>query len=309
MTDYDGQSGFNGNNVTGTKLDTVVVWTGTALPVGVANKVPQYGKFLLLDSLSTPTTATWYIQTSATLSSPNFVVIPLVPEAHFDTDQIKAYYKFNEQSGNIVNVARLIGSTDSLEAEDLTVSGATYSVAGKIGTCLSFDGVNDYAKGQTALNWKFLNDANDWSFSLWFKNSTPEWANDNVILSSCDASATNGIIFDVRDTGDIRCIITKATVGVGGTWNTNFSDSNWKHYIVTYDNTAHELELWCDGVSKGTISTTIPSGNTPDHPIYFMDPVYGGALQGLLDEVIFFKRKITSAEIAVLYGSGSGFAL
>jgi hypothetical protein len=76
MTDYDGQSGFNGNNVTGTKLDTVVLWHGTSLPSGANNEVPQYGFFCLVDSLISPTSQTWYIQTSATISSPNFVILP-----------------------------------------------------------------------------------------------------------------------------------------------------------------------------------------------------------------------------------------
>ena len=76
MTIYDGQTGFKGNSVTGDQLDTTVLWKGTALPVGAANKIPQNGIFLLVDSLSAPGEQTLYIQTSATLSSPNFVQIP-----------------------------------------------------------------------------------------------------------------------------------------------------------------------------------------------------------------------------------------
>lgn len=66
------------NEVSAQVLGETCVYIGTALPTGSANKVVQYGKFLLVDSLSAPTTATWYVQTSATLSSPNFVEIPSV---------------------------------------------------------------------------------------------------------------------------------------------------------------------------------------------------------------------------------------
>lgn len=76
MAVYDGTDAFTGNVVSGNKLDTTVLWHGTALPVGAANKVPQYGIFRLVDSLSAPTTSADYIQTSATLSSPVFVKFP-----------------------------------------------------------------------------------------------------------------------------------------------------------------------------------------------------------------------------------------
>ena len=78
MTAGDGQTGFKDTSLSGALLDAVGLFMGTALPVGAANKVAQYGKFLLVDSLTAPTTRTWYTQTSATLSSPNFVKIPEV---------------------------------------------------------------------------------------------------------------------------------------------------------------------------------------------------------------------------------------
>ena len=76
MADYDGTSGFTGGVVTGNKLDVTVLWHGTSLPSGAANKVPQYGVFRLFDSISAPTTYNDYIQTSATMSSPVFTLIP-----------------------------------------------------------------------------------------------------------------------------------------------------------------------------------------------------------------------------------------
>jgi hypothetical protein len=74
MTSYDGQEAWT--SVSAEKLGQTVVYKGTARPVGAANKIPQYGIFIEVDSLTAPTTRTWYIQTSATISSPSFIQIP-----------------------------------------------------------------------------------------------------------------------------------------------------------------------------------------------------------------------------------------
>jgi len=112
MVDIDGTDSFKGNSMTD-DIDKVVIWTGTALPVGAANKVPKDGKFLFLDSLSAPTTATWYIQTSATLSSPNFVEIP-------DTsglDQL-GYIVLSTTIADYTNGASAVSSSNGNYAED-----------------------------------------------------------------------------------------------------------------------------------------------------------------------------------------------
>ena len=74
MTNYDGTDDFEGV-VTADQLNKTAVWKGTALPVLSANKIPQNGLFLLVDSLSNPTTSDFYVQTSATLSVPVFVQV------------------------------------------------------------------------------------------------------------------------------------------------------------------------------------------------------------------------------------------
>lgn len=80
MVTSDGTDTFKGSVVAGTALDTVVVWKGTALPVGAANEVPQDGFFMLMDSLSSPTVSNIYIQTNATLATPVFVKTGIVTD-------------------------------------------------------------------------------------------------------------------------------------------------------------------------------------------------------------------------------------
>ena len=77
MTDYNGTDVFGPTTpVTSNRLNTTVLWHGTVLPTSTNNQVPANGKFLLVNSLTNPTTASLYIQTNSSITTPNFVKIP-----------------------------------------------------------------------------------------------------------------------------------------------------------------------------------------------------------------------------------------
>ncbi|UVF62283.1 laminin G-like domain protein [Nitrososphaeria virus YSH_462411] len=227
----------------------------------------------------------------------------------FNLSQLKAYYKFNEASGNIINLASSVGSSDALSSEDLTVTGATYSVAGIIGNALSFDGVNDKVNGVTAANWKFLNnDAQDWSISFWLKyEGTIE--NGHAIIATVTDSSVEGILVDMRASGNIRCLILNASASVGGTFTVGLADANWHHYVITHDNANTDLELWFDGVSKGVIDTNIAGTANPTQALTMMNRNSEIYSNGDLDEVAIWNRLLTDVEIGQLYNSGAGLEL
>lgn len=238
--------------------------------------------------------------------NPAFLAVKAVV---FNKSQLKAYYKFNEASGNILNKATDVGSVDSFTSEDLVVTGATYSAAGKIGNSLSFDGVNDKAVGAAVANWKLLSNANTFTFSIWIKY-TGTWINDNAWLASCDNSANQGMIFDARDTGDVRFVSIRAGVAdFNDFWNTNLADANWHHYVIRYDHAATQIELWLDGVNQGTKACTLVGTVNPDTALQLMDTDYGAAADGNIDEFSVWARKLTDAEISSLYNSGAGLEL
>jgi len=223
--------------------------------------------------------------------------------------QLKAYYTFEEASGNLLNKASAVGSVDSFASEDMVNTGVAYQQTGKISFGYVYDGVNDKSVGNSVSNWKLLSNANDFSFSIWIKY-TGSWANDNVWMASCNSSANQGMIFDARDTGDVRFVSQRGGVSdFNDSWNTNLSDANWHHYVIRYDNTAHEIELWLDGVNQGTKACTLVGTGNPDVVLQLMDTDYGGAADGTVDEFAVFARKITNAEIAAFYNGGNGVSL
>lgn len=226
--------------------------------------------------------------------------------AVFSKSQLKAYYKFNEASGNILNKATEVGSTDSLTGEDLTVTNATYGGVGIIGNAVTYNGTTAKVNGVTAANWKFLNnDAQDWSISFWLKY-TGVIENGHGLIATVTDTSVEGVLVDMRAGGNIRCLILNASVSVGGEFTVGLADANWHHYTITHDNAGLLLELWFDGVSKGTIATNIVGTANPTQALTMMNrnnEIYSG---GLTDETSIWNRKLTNTEISQLYNSGAG---
>jgi len=233
----------------------------------------------------------------------------------FDLNQLKAYYKFNEASGDVLNKASSVGSTDAIASSDLTVTGATYQHTTGIPSSftygMSFDGVNDKAVAQSlASTWKFLSDQTDSTIVIWIK-PTGTVVNGKAIMSTVDNSATNGFIFDFRTTGDLRFITEKATSPTGNvTWTApNLSSGNWYMLVHRHDNSNNIFELFTDNIDHGNNSATVPAANTPDVTLEFMDTTYTGALDGVITECSIWNRLLTDAEISTLYNSGNGLEL
>ena len=97
-------------------------------------------------------------------------------EGALDKTGLKAYWRFNETSGNIINQAEAIGSTDSADnttgagGSDLTTSGVTYNVSkSPMNYSLQFDGSNDYARGGNCNIIGGCNGYDHYTISTWVK--------------------------------------------------------------------------------------------------------------------------------------------
>ena len=230
----------------------------------------------------------------------------------FDLTELRMYYKCDEASGNLVNSAGTIGSTEVVSGENLTVSGATYQATGtgNMTYGISFDGTNDYANGNTASNWTWLNDQHDHTINFWYKPSGT-LLNGQGIMATADSGATNGFIFDWRTTGDLRFITEKASSPTGNTnWSTGLSAGTW--YMITHihDDSANTFQMYVDGsVVSAAHSATVPTANTPDYPMYWMDTIYTGAAGGVLTNVSYWGRAWTSEEITSQYNGGNGVVM
>lgn len=221
---------------------------------------------------------------------------PTLIASGISTTQLKAYYNFNESSGNIIN-QHITGN--GLTSANLTPTGGSisYSKVGKIGNSVE-SGTTGKFSASTASDWGFLHrQGNSFSISLWFKY-LGTWENGHAIMATVDINANNGMIFDVRANGNIRYV----SVGsVNNEFTVNLANANWHHYVLTYNDATSKLQLWVDGFSVGTLVQDITSTTNPDVPLQLGDTDYTGATNGRYDELSLWNRVLTDAEIVTLY--------
>ena len=247
----------------------------------------------------------------------------------FDLSELKAYYKFEEATGNIINQAGVIGSTDSLGTDaDLIVSGATHGATGIIGDALDFDGVNDYTNAGTSLTqWQFMYASGcKYTLTMWYKPSvTFDSGGFSNMYANFGSANSEGMYVALDGTastaGKSKLYITSESNGTRyiDTSIDNFGDddTNWHLLSVTFDGTASghsggsNYRFSHDGGSFTGISTSSqPVGtNNANTPLYFGNDQFVRPFDGIIDETSIWNRILTDAEITTIYNSGTGKTL
>jgi hypothetical protein len=154
----------------------------------------------------------------------------------FDDTSLKAYWKFNEASGDIINQSQ--SAVDLGTAADLQVTGATYGVTGKIGDALSFDGVNDYAVAGTSVSQFDFMHENTSTLVFWMKyGSTP--GTTEAIFSTNEQGDGAGMFVNTGATTVLGINYTNATPANLVAFNTSTGyipdTTNWYFYTIKVD--------------------------------------------------------------------------
>ena len=185
-----------------------------------------------------------------------------------------------------------------------TVSGATLTTErfGVANGAYSFDGVNDYiAIAPSSL----VDNETAATLSFWLKRGLDD---------------DYGLPIHTGNQGRIQTSVSKNSVSVGVTTNSNFDGSapsefgvtydftqtQWNHVILRYDGANKILQIYLNGVLK---KETFAEGNIwAAQGCYLAFGVYylfgtpnHGYYKGILDDVRLYKRALTGAEIQSLY--------
>jgi fibronectin type 3 domain-containing protein len=194
-----------------------------------------------------------------------------------------AAYSMNAGSGATLADATGKGHTG-------TISGATWSAAGKYGGALSFDGVNDWVTIADAAD---LDLTTGMTLEAWVRPSTlvDEWR--TVVFKEAGPLAYS-LYADDGAGVPIGEIVTGGTFrnarGAG-----SLAVNAWSHLAVTYDGTA--LRLYVNGVQVRSVAV---SGGMPVSTGVLRlggNDVWGEWFAGLLDDVRIYNRALTQAEI------------
>jgi len=234
----------------------------------------------------------------------------------FDLSELKAYYKFDETTGNILNKSTSIGSTVAVASSDLVVTGATRGVTGKLDKALSFDGSGDYVQatsaGYTGFNFMHQNGAT-FTVLSWYKVDAFT-AGTNLIGTEQVSGSESGFLFALRH--DDR----KWDIFIGQTNSDliDFSnsvqtpnDTDWHMLMVQYNDATGTVSV---SIDNGTVATSTGHNltNTSNQTNYFImgaDGALNGSWNGDIDETSIWNRVLTTAEITTIYNSGTGKTL
>jgi len=230
----------------------------------------------------------------------NFEDLWWLSEKYWGTDCV-AHWKMNDNAEN-TTVLESINSLDGTSQRNTNLM----SVPGKINTALSFDGTNDYIT--VADNDLIDMGTSDFAISFQIK-STKTGVQQRLF---CKRGGGGYIGYDVYYNSDNKLC---SFIGDSGgyltlTFNdvTGFFDGAWHHIVINFDRDGNATP-YLDNVIKTGISIAARQGSLSSE----MELVIGAyqinyvdKFTGSLDDIRFYKRLLTTQEIANLYNAGNG---
>lgn len=213
------------------------------------------------------------------------------------TDNLTVGYKFDEASGNALDV---------LLSNDLTDTNTVTATTGKVSGARLFTKANaEYFTH--ADNAAFSTGDIDFTWAVWINAVTP--SNTAVLFSKSDATVTE---YELYISGTkVRFYVENggASADVGATTFGNLTGST-SYFVVAWHDSVNNIV----GVSVNDVSdTTSYSSGVLDnaHPFYVARNganFAGQYFDGWMDELFFWKRVLTSGERTQLYNAGAGLA-
>ena len=240
------------------------------------------------------------------------------------SSELKAYYKFDESSGNIVNVANTITGNSTLgTGQNITMNGdPTYSVTGtpsSFGNAVSCDGSGDYGQFGTKTDWNFLHTTGaTWTINVWLKFDASVVTNKILFDNTQAADSTIGLNIRTQSSNRFRVIIPRG-VGNSSTLDTDNNpnlpiptDNAWHMYTIRWDQSSGNgvLTYKTDGANEvtknGSGNGTTTSDCTDSPRLFSESDAVSGELDAEIAEMSIWNRILTTAEETALYNSGSG---
>jgi len=211
----------------------------------------------------------------------------------------KLLLHLDENTGNII-------FDESAYRNNGTIYGATW-VTGKSGSGLSFDGVNDYVDLNRSL--AQLGSKSTISIEAWIKPTGPaDTGTGDYAVYRIDSA--------VGETGGQGPVISRGIIGgLDRIWAGNYhgvAPAEWVGVIYNVDEWVHIVLVHANGVlyiyKNGVLGGSVASASSNlDHLLYQIGRSENGQstfFNGTVDEVAFYNRSLTAAEILDHYNAG-----
>ena len=203
---------------------------------------------------------------------------------------LQAYWKFDDGSGTSAQDNSGNENTGTLR------NGANFVTAGKLGSAVSFDGVDDsvHISGASlpSESWSAL------TLAAWVKSDVGNDGKTHDIIGEWNYPSSRSYILTHHRNGQYFFEIAGKGNVSGGTVSTA-----WTHVAATYE--AGVMKLFVNGqevASKGVSGGNLPASSanivigSQDNPSNYFD--------GLIDEVVIYNSRLTASEIQNLMTNG-----
>jgi hypothetical protein len=213
------------------------------------------------------------------------------------TDNLISYWKLDEASGDAL---------DAHGSHTLTAANAPPSVAGKINTARSFGNATYFSKADHAdLS---VGDI-DFTLAAWVKPGA-SGGNHGFLLKGDGDDLEYNLRCNTSDKFQFRVSSGTGFANLAAATSTNaFSVGTWYFIVAWHDAAGNTINIQ---VNNGTPdSTSYSAGSYDSAGLLYLGgdaPFTEYFDDGVLDEVAFWKRVLTSDERTALYNGGDGLA-
>ncbi len=225
---------------------------------------------------------------------------------------IVGFWNLDEYSAGSGAITRADVSGNGNNLTDNNTTASAPSVGGKLGGAGDFEADNSESLSKTDNADLSLGSDTDFTFATWV-NLESKTSNRNILGKgdSGGASADFEYLLNYSTAVDrFRFTISDDTTAVTATADTlgSPSTSTWYYIVAWHDKSANTVNIQ---VNNGTADSTAWSSGTFDGADGFAigrggDYIGGNFGDGLIDNTMFWKRTLTTAERTALYNSGNG---
>ena len=200
---------------------------------------------------------------------------------------------------------------DSVGPNNGIVAATATFAPGKVGQAFSFDGVKGWVDIPNPTS---LDPTGPFSVEVWIKANAQQTSPDGQFLIvdkshgfadgtgwglQGNGNGTVGFLFGIGGGGDAGYFPKVNTIA-------SVLDDQWHHLAGVFTGT--QLQIYLDGTLQGSLAQTVlPANNT--RPVEIGRSWGGGTptryFRGLIDEVSYYNRGLSSNEVAAIYAAGS----
>jgi hypothetical protein len=216
------------------------------------------------------------------------------------TDNLVAFWELEEASGT---------RNDSASTNHLTDNNTVTQNTGKVGNCAEFNGANEYLS--IADNAALSAGDTDFSFNVWVNPDVLAPGNNTVLSKTLATGASDEEYFlrYLNVVGNWHWQLQGGTSYPGVTALGTPATGTWTMLTVWHDSVNNEIGIV---VNAGTAATTSWAGGVNDSGGPFNIGRYATAgvqyFDGLIDQVGFWRRVLTSGDRTTLYNAGAGLS-